>query len=73
VKTMADEASRKRTQRLRQTRRERGDRETNIWLPRELGAAIDQAVASGRYPSRQVAITRALEAAFFRKEPNTVT
>ncbi len=70
---MADAASRKRAQRLRQTRRERGDRETNVWLPREIGNAIDQAVESGRYPSRQVAITHALEAAFVQKEPNTVT
>jgi len=65
---MADAASRKRTQRLRQTRRERGDRETNVWLPREIGNAIDQAVESGHFPSRQVAITHALEAAFVRKE-----
>ena len=70
---MADSASRKRTQRLRQTRRERGDRETNIWLPQEIGAAIDRAVESGRYPSRQVAITRALEAIFIREERNAVT
>ncbi len=70
---MADAASRKRAQRLRQTRRERGDRETNVWLPREIGTAIDEAVESGLFPSRQVAITHALEAAFVRKELKTVT
>lgn len=70
---MADAASRRRTQRLRQTRRERGDRETNIWLPRDLGCAIDKAVEDGIFPSRQVAITQALEAVFLRKESNIVT
>ena len=70
---MADEASRKRTQRLRQIRRERGDRETNIWLPRELGAAIDQAVESGRFKSREAVITHALEAMFAQKDRNVVT
>ena len=64
---MADAASRKRAQRLRQTRRERGDRETNVWLPREIGTAIDEAVDSGLFPSRQVAITHAL-ATFFEQE-----
>src|SRR5918993_2223081 len=70
---MADAASRKRAQRLRQTRRERGDRETNVWLPREIGTAIDEAVDSGLFPSRQVAITHALAAIFIRKELKTVT
>jgi hypothetical protein len=70
---MADAASRKRAQRLRQTRRERGDRETNVWLPREIGTAIDEAVDSGLFPSRQVAITHALAAIFIRKERNVVT
>jgi hypothetical protein len=70
---MADAASRNRTQRLRQTRRERGDRETNVWLPREIGTAIDEAVESGLFPSRQVAIAHALEAVFVRKELKSVT
>ena len=70
---MADAASRKRAQRLRQIRRERGDREMNVWVSHLVGTAIDEAVASGRYPSRQVAIAHALEATFVRKEPNTVT
>ena len=73
VDEMADAASRKRAQRLRQTRRERGDRETNVWLPREIGIAIDEAVERGLFPSRQVAITQALEAVFVRKERNVVT
>jgi hypothetical protein len=70
---MADAASRKRARRLRETRRERGERETNVWLPRDIGTAIDEAVEHGLFPSRQVAITRALEAAFVRKELKTVT
>jgi Arc/MetJ-type ribon-helix-helix transcriptional regulator len=45
----------------------------NVWVSHLVGTAIDEAVASGRYPSRQVAITHALEATFVRKEPNTVT
>jgi hypothetical protein len=65
---MADAASRKRTQRLRQIRREKGDRETNVWLSRDLGCAIDDAVERGLFPSRQVAIAETLEAAFVRKE-----
>ena len=73
MSAMADAASRKRAQRLRQTRRERGDRETNIWLSREIGNAIDEAVESGLFPSRQIAITRALEAIFIRKDRNVVT
>lgn len=44
----------------------------NIWIPYNVGIAIDQAVAAGRYPSRQVAIAHVLEAAFVQKEP-TVT
>jgi hypothetical protein len=70
---MADQASRERAQRLRQIRRERGDREMNVWIPHDVGIAIDEAVASGRYPSRQVAIAHVLKAAFVQKEPNAVT
>jgi hypothetical protein len=69
---MADAASRKRARRLRETRRERGERETNVWLPRDIGTAIDDAVEHGLFPSRQVAITRALEAVFVHKERNVV-
>ena len=70
---MADQASRERAQRLRQIRRERGDREMNVWVPQLIGAAIDQAVESGRFKTRQDAINHALETTFVRKEPNTVT
>ena len=45
----------------------------NVWIPQALGAAIDQAVESGRFKSRQDAITHALEAAFVQKERNVVT
>jgi hypothetical protein len=60
-------------QRLRKNRRERGDREMNVWIRQPVGVAIDQAVESGRFKSRQEAINHALEAAFVRKETNTVT
>ena len=38
-----------------------------------LGDAIDEAVESGRFKSRQEAITHALEAMFVQKERNVVT
>jgi metal-responsive CopG/Arc/MetJ family transcriptional regulator len=60
-------------QRLRRTRRERGDREMNVWVPQVIGTAIDEAVETGRFKSRQEAINRALEAAFVRKELKIVT
>jgi metal-responsive CopG/Arc/MetJ family transcriptional regulator len=60
-------------QRLRRTRRERGDREMNVWVPQVIGTAIDQAVETGHFKSRQEAINRALEAAFVRKELKIVT
>ncbi len=60
-------------QRLRRARRERGDREMNVWVPQQIGAAIDEAVEHGLFRSRQEAINRALEAAFVRKELKTVT
>jgi hypothetical protein len=60
-------------QRLRKARRERGDREMNVWVPGLLGAAIDQAVESGRFKSRQEVITHALEAMFAQKDRNVVT
>ena len=60
-------------QRLRKVRRERGDREMNVWVPQPIGAAIDEAVQSGRFKSRQEAINHALAAAFVHKEQMTVT
>jgi Arc/MetJ-type ribon-helix-helix transcriptional regulator len=38
-----------------------------------IGAAIDKAVESGRFKTRQDAISHALKTTFVRKEPNTVT
>lgn len=70
---MADVLSRKRVQRLREARRQRGLKETNVWLGKEVDEAIDHAVENGLFPSRQVAITHALETVFIRKEPKTVT
>ena len=45
----------------------------NVWVPRPLGTAIDEAVESGRFKSRQAVITHALEAMFVRKDRNVVT
>jgi hypothetical protein len=70
---MPDVKGIERVQRFRQSRRERGDREMNVWVPRLIGAAIDEAVERGWFKTRQDAITHALETTFVRKEPNTVT
>ena len=70
---MPDVKHTKRVQRFRKSRRERGDREMNVWVPGPLGAAIEQAIESGRFRNRQEAITHALEATFAQKERNVVT
>jgi hypothetical protein len=70
---MPDVKGIERVQRLRKARRERGDREMNVWVPQPIGAAIDEAVESGHFRTRQDAINHALEAAFIRKERNVVT
>jgi hypothetical protein len=58
-------------QRLRKSRREAGYRETNVWIPPIVGAALDEAVASGRFKTRQEAIQEALVTVFVRKECKT--
>ncbi len=70
---MADRSRSLRVQRLRNLRRERGDREMNVCVSKPAGDAIDEAVEDGRFRSRQEAITYALEAVFIRKERNAVT
>ena len=70
---MTDMSRSLRVQRLRNLRRERGDREMNVWVSRPAGDAIDRAVETGRFKSRQEAIAYALEAVFIRKERNVVT
>ena len=70
---MPDAKQAERVQRFRKSRRERGDQEMNVWVPGLLGAAIDEAVESGRFKSRQEAITHALEATFAQKDRNVVT
>ena len=70
---MADLSRSLRVQRLRNLRRERGDREMNVWVSKPAGEAIDEAVEHGRFRSRQEAIAYALEAVFIRKERNAVT
>ena len=70
---MPDVKGIERVQRLRKARRERGDREMNVWVPQLVGAAIDEAVESGRFRSREAVITHALEAMFAQKDRNVVT
>jgi hypothetical protein len=70
---MTDLSRSLRVQRLRNLRRERGDREMNVWVSKPAGDAIDRAVARGRFKSRQEAIAYALEAVFIREERNVVT
>ena len=70
---MADLSRSLRVKRLRNLRRERGDREMNVWISKPAGDAIDEAVESGHFRTRQEAINHALEAAFIRKERNVVT
>ena len=70
---MPDAKQAERVQRFRKSRRERGDREMNVWVPGLLGTAIDEAVESGRFKSREAVITHALEAMFAQKDRNVVT
>ena len=70
---MPDAKQAERVQRFRKSRRERGDKEMNVWVPGLISAAIDHAVESGRFKSRQDAITHALEATFAQKDRNVVT
>ncbi len=70
---MPDAKRTERVQRFRKSRRERGDKEMNVWVPGLLSAAIDQAVESGRFKSREAVITHALEAMFAQKDRNVVT
>lgn len=63
---MKDNRSNQRVARLRQSRKERGMVETNVWMPAEIRNAIDRAVEAGKYPSRRLAIAHALEKAFLK-------
>jgi hypothetical protein len=65
---MSDSKTRARVRRLRQSRRERGLTETNVWLPQEVRAAIDRAVETGSFPSRRMAIIHALTKEFANTE-----
>ena len=69
---MADLSRSVRVKRLRNLRRERGDREMNVWISKPAGDAIDEAVERGHFKSRQEAIACVLEAVFVRKELKTV-
>ena len=67
---MFDVTRNQRAQRLRSARRERGERETNVWLSSRVSDEIDDAVRKGRFRSRQDAIAYALETVFVREELN---
>jgi len=70
---MSVSKAKERVQRFRKARRARGDRELNVWVHEALGLEIEQAVASGRFQSRQDAVHQALAAYFIRKEGEAVT
>lgn len=65
---MADPKNRERLARHREARRASGLKETNIWMPEAIQAAIDREVANGAYPSRRAAIIHALERFFTEPE-----
>jgi hypothetical protein len=62
-----DQKNAARVDRLRQKRRSSGMTETNVWIPGVIREAIAQAVAEGKYASRQSAINKALEKEFLAK------
>lgn len=68
---MSDLKARQRVAKLRRSRKERGMRETNVWVPAVVQEAIDRAVIAGKFPSRRVAITSALERVFTEMEQQT--
>ena len=70
---MPDVKGIERVKRFRKSRRERGDKEVNVWIPGLLSTAIDEAVESGRFKSREAVITHALKAMFAEKDRNVVT
>lgn len=65
---MPDPKSAERAKRFRRERRARGDREMNIWVPTAVIAGLEEALAQGRFKTRQDAIQAALVAAFVREE-----
>ena len=70
---MPDVKGIERVQRFRKSRRERGDKEVNVWIPKLISDEIDDLVERGRFKTRQEAITHALEAMFAQKDRNVVT
>lgn len=45
----------------------------NVWVPVSIATALDEAVAAGRFKSRQDAIQAALAAAFVHKEASVTS
>jgi Arc/MetJ-type ribon-helix-helix transcriptional regulator len=69
---MSDQTNRQRVQRLREARRAQGLKETTVWLDQSVTSAIDHAVESGLYPSRQAAMSSAIQRVFSERNPKTV-
>jgi hypothetical protein len=63
---MPDPKAHARVSRHRKARRQRGETETNVWIPRDVQIALDQAVAAGQFPSRRTAIIFALNRVFLK-------
>jgi hypothetical protein len=71
-RSMTDDLNRQRVQRLRQSRRERGLKEVTVWLDQSIASAIDHAVERGHYPSRQAAMSAALQRIFSERDSKSV-
>ncbi|ACL62760.1 hypothetical protein [Methylobacterium nodulans] len=65
---MADPLSQARVKKLREARKALGERETNVWVPAHIQAAIDRAVEAGQFPNRRLAIIHALEQTFAERD-----
>lgn len=70
---MTDPLNRRRVQRLRESRRSQGLKEASVWLDKSIDTAIAQAVERGCYPSRQAAMSAALELVFVQRNSKTMT
>ncbi|MGO4572652.1 antitoxin MazE-like protein [Microvirga sp. 2TAF3] len=65
---MSDHLNRQRVHRHRQTRRAKGLKEATVWVDEAVTSAIDRAVEGGLYPSRQAAMSAAIQQAFNKKD-----
>jgi Protein of unknown function (DUF3018) len=72
-KSMGDQLNRQRIQRHRQARRAKGLKEATVWVDQTVTAAIDHMVESGLYPSRQAAMSAAIQQTFMWKDTEIPT